>query len=111
MTKLLLHKNISITNQVDFVIKIVGQNIKRCALFRAKDKNEDVSKKFVEMLEEDIKKIFKEFDFSKKMLPLTKKEQTEFENAKICWICQKGFEGKKVRDHDHFTGKFRGGGS
>ena len=91
-----------------FCYKIVGQNIKRCVLFRAKYKNEDVSKKFVEMLEEDIKKIFKEFDFSKKMLPLTKKEQTEFENAKICWICQKGLEGKKVRDHDHFTGKFRG---
>ena len=91
-----------------FCYKIVGQNIKRCALFRAKDKNEDVSKKFVEMLEEDIKKIFKQFDFSKKMLPLTKKEQTEFENAKICWICQKGLEGKKVRDQDHFTGKFRG---
>ena len=91
-----------------FCYKIVGQNIKRCALFRAKDKNEDVSKKFVEMLEEDIKKIFKQFNFAKKMLPLTKKQQTEFENAKICWICQKGLEGKKVRDHCHFTGKFRG---
>ena len=91
-----------------FCYKIVGQNIKRCVLFRAKDKNEDVSKKFVAMLEEDIKKIYKEFDFSKKMLPLTKKEQTEFENARVCWICQKGLEGKKVRDHDHFTGKFRG---
>ena len=91
-----------------FCYKIVGQNIKRCVLFRATDENEDVSQKFVEMLEEDIKKIYKEFDFSKKMLPLTKKEQSEFENAKICWICQKGFEGKKVRDHCHFTGKFRG---
>ena len=93
-----------------FCYKIVGQNIKRCVLFRAEDENEDVSQKFVEMLEEDIKKIYKEFDFSKKMLPLTKKEQYEFENAKICWICQKGFEKKdrKVRDHCHFTGKFRG---
>ena len=93
-----------------FCYKIVGQNIKRCVLFRAKDENEDVSQKFIEMLEEDIKKIYKEFNFSKKMLPLTKKEQSEFENAKICWICQKGFEkkDKKVRDQCHFTGKFRG---
>ena len=62
------------------------------------------------MLEEDIKKIHKEFDFSKRMLPLTKKEQSEFEKAKICWICQKKYSEKdrKVRDHDHFTGKFRG---
>ena len=92
-----------------FCYKIVGRNIKRCVLFRAME-NEDVSKKFVEMLEEDIKNIFKQFNFSKKMLPLTTQEQTEFIKAKICWICQKGFEkkDKKVRDHDHFTGKFRG---
>ena len=93
-----------------FCYKIVGQNIKRCALFRAKDTNEDVSQKFIEMLETDIKKIYKQFNFSKKMLPLTKKEQSDFENAKICWICQKGFKAKdkKVRDHCHFTGQFRG---
>ena len=92
-----------------FCYKIVGQNIKRCVLFRATE-NEDVSRKFVEMLEEDIKNIFKQFNFSKKMLPLTTQEQTEFIKAKICWICQKKFQenDKKVRDHDHFTGKFRG---
>ena len=39
----------------------------------------------------------------------TAKDQSAFENAKICWICQKEFsESKKVRDHCHFTGKFRG---
>ena len=92
-----------------FCYKIVGQNIKRCVLFRATE-NEDVSRKFVEMLEEDIKKIFQQFNFSKKMAPLTTQELREFLKAPICWICQKRFEenDKKVRDHDHFTGKFRG---
>ena len=92
-----------------FCYKIVGQNIKRCVLFRATE-NEDVSRKFVEMLEEDIKKIFQQFNFSKKMVPLTTQELREFLKAPICWICQKRFEenDKKVRDHDHFTGKFRG---
>ena len=62
------------------------------------------------MLEADIKTIYKEFNFSKKMIPLTKKEQCEYKNAKICWICQKEFSesDEKVRDHCHFTGKFRG---
>ena len=93
-----------------FCYKCVGVNTKKSVLYRAKDENEAVSQKFIEMLEEDIKKIHKEFNFSKKMLPLTKKEQSEFENAKICWICQKGFKekDKKVRDHCHFTGKFPG---
>ena len=92
-----------------FCYKIVGRNIKRCVLFRATE-NEDVSRKFVEMLEEDIKKIFQQFNFSKKMVPLTTQELREFLKAPICWICQKRFEenDKKVRDHDHFTGKFRG---
>ena len=91
-----------------FCYKIVGQNIKRCVLFRAA-KNEDVSRKFVEMLEEDIKKIFKQFNYSKKMV-ISPQEQKDFLNAEFCWICQKKFkkDEKKVRDHDHFTGKFRG---
>ena len=92
-----------------FCYKCVGVNTKKSVLYRAKDKNEDVSQTFIEMLEEDIKKFHKEFNFSKKMLLLTEKEQSEFENVKSCWICQKGFGGeKKVRDHCHFTGKFRG---
>ena len=80
----------------------------KLVVYRAKD-DEDVSQKFVEMLEEEIKRIQKEFDFSAKMIPLTKEEQYEFENASACWICQKEFgESKKVRDHCHFTGKYRG---
>ena len=81
----------------------------KLVVYRAKDDNEDVSQKFVEMLEEEIKRIKKEFDFSAKMIPLTKEEQYEFENASVCWICQKEFgESKKVREHCHFTGKYRG---
>ena len=94
-----------------FSYKCVGFKKKtNPVLYKAKDKNEDVSQKFIEMLEMDIKSIYKEFNFSKKMIPLTKKEKYEYENAKICWICQKEFKeaDKKVRDHCHFTGKFRG---
>lgn len=36
-------------------------------------------------------------------------EKAEFEKATKCWICQGDFnEDKKVRDHCHFTGKYRG---
>ena len=42
-----------------------------------------------------------------------KKEQEEFDKAEICHICNKVFNSKeptkfKVRDHCHFTGKYRG---
>ena len=40
----------------------------------------------------------------------TEKANEAMEGATECHICGKEFSGddKKVRDHDHFTGKFRG---
>ena len=59
-------------------------------LFRAKSEDEDISVIFVEMLEQDIKRIQEKFDFSKKVI-FTFKDKDDFEKAKICWICQKEF--------------------
>ena len=52
----------------------------------------------------------------KKMKLLTKEQQESYENAKIYYICKEKFENKylkdkkyrKVRDHCHYTGKYRG---
>ena len=46
------------------------------------------------------------------MIDLTKREIHEYEDAEYCHICKKVFgeakKHRKVRDHDHYTGKFRG---
>ena len=78
-------------------------------LFRAKSKDEDISAIFVQMLEQEIKRIHKIFDFAKKMI-FSGQDKVDFEKAQICWICQKEFSEaeRKVRDHCHFTGKYRG---
>ena len=78
-------------------------------LFRAESEDEDIGAIFVEMLERDIKRIQEKFDFSKRMI-FSPKDKDDFEKAEICWICQKEFgeREKKVRDHCHFTGKYRG---
>ena len=65
-------------------------------LYRAKNEEEEIGEKFVETLEEDIKRIHKKFDFSTKII-FTAEDQGEFVESQ-----------KKVRDHCHFTGKFRG---
>ena len=41
---------------------------------------------------------------------MTKKDNEDFENSTKCWICDNAyFDGDvKVRDHCHFTGKYRG---
>ena len=48
----------------------------------------------------------------KEMIPLTNKEIKSYEKQKVCHICKKEFcddkNKKKVRDHCHYTRKFRG---
>ena len=48
----------------------------------------------------------------KEMIPLINKELNFYEQQKVCHICKKKFcydkNKKKVRDHCHYTGKFRG---
>ena len=39
---------------------------------------------------------------------MTKKEEEQFKLSNTCWICEKLIDHKKVRDHCHITGKFRG---
>ena len=49
-----------------------------------------------------------------KPLQMTVEDELDFTHASICWICEKelgsGLEPgtERVRDHDHFTGKYRG---
>ena len=43
------------------------------------------------------------------MIPLTKEEEDNYNKENICYICKKDFnKDTKVRDHCHFTGKYRG---
>ena len=55
----------------------------------------------------------------KEMVPLTDKKKDTHENQKICYICEQEFcmdknykkefkQNQKVRDHCHYTGKYRG---
>ena len=46
------------------------------------------------------------------MKKLNKKQQSNYDKAKYCYICKKRFfkhkNYLKVRDHDHYTGIYRG---
>ena len=50
----------------------------------------------------------------KQMIPLIGEENKFYEEREVCNICKKGFsidndkKHHKVRDHCHYTGKFRG---
>ena len=64
----------------------------------------DAAKKFVQILEEDIKIIA---NIPEKKIIFGKEQ---FDQETKCWMCNEEFNGDddKVKDHCHFTGRFRG---
>ena len=84
-----------------------------CLFDKAKDKldyyrGKDCMKKFCLDLREHATKIIN-YE-KKKMIPLTTKEEIDYNKQKICYICKKEFDKKnyKVRDHCHYIVKYRG---
>ena len=86
-----------------------------CSFNESKNKlnyyrGDDCVKKFCKDLREHATKII---NYEKKqMIPLTTKE-IYHNKQKICYICKKEFNNnvkkqQKVRDHCHYTGKYRG---
>ncbi|XP_065679086.1 uncharacterized protein LOC136093770 [Hydra vulgaris] len=74
------------------------------ATFTADSENKQ---NFVYHLEADIKKIYNKYLKFPKDIIFTSKDEEEFNNAKICHICE-DLEEDKVKDHCHITGKYRG---
>ena len=70
--------------------------------YTRKSDNEDVTLKFMKSLEKDYRKIYRKFKFPR--------DVKDFKNAKKCYACGNKFRKKniKVRDHCHFSGKYRG---
>ena len=78
-------------------------------------RNSDAGKVFLEMIHEEKKRILKEWEDSGcKKIEMNSKEEYHFKRASQCFICKKDFVKNptkietKVRDHNHFTGKYRG---
>ena len=87
-----------------------------CSFNKSKNKlnysrGKDCMKKFSQDLREHVSKIIN-YE-KKKMIPLTTEEKIYHNKQKICYICKKEFNNNdkknyKVRDHCHYTGKYRG---
>ena len=60
---------------------------------------------FIKWLEEDVKAIA---NIEPKEMIFTEEDIKQFIKASDCWICGKELGNDKVRDHCHFTGRYRG---
>ena len=92
-----------------YTIKCMDESIykDKTVLYTAKKDGEDIGKKFVECLENDLKEVYK---MLKTTVPIKMSDQEEasFKDAIVCYACGIDLKDDRVRDHCHLTGKYRG---
>ena len=72
---------------------------------KTKPEDTDAIDVFIKWLEEDVKTIA---NIEPKEMIFTEEDIKHFNNASDCWICGEKLENDRVRDHCHFTGRYRG---
>ena len=89
-----------------YYIKSFDNNVYESKL--RKYTGEDAMEKFVDWIEEDVKDIANIPDVE---MIISSDELKQFNEATKCWICNEEFDDtgdEKVKDHCHYTGRFRG---
>ena len=72
---------------------------------KTKPEDADAMDVFIKWLEEDIKAIA---NIKEKEMIFTEEDRKQFNKASDCWICGEYLGNDRVRDHCHFTGRYRG---
>ena len=75
---------------------------------KTKPEDPDVIDVFIKWLEDDVKYIA---NIEPKKMIFTKEEEKQFNITSDCWICGEELGNDRVRDHCHYTGRYRGGRS
>ena len=90
-----------------FAYKVVcceDQYTKPIELYRG----QNCVEKFLDCMKQEKKYISKIINQNKNFKKITKQDQENYKNAKVCHICEKKLNDDKVWDHCHITGKYRG---
>ena len=92
-----------------YYIKSFNENVYKSQLrtyIKEEEEDPDVIDVFINWLEGDVKIIS---ELGNEKMIITKEEEEEFKQASDCWICKKKLNIQdRVRDHCHFTGRYRG---
>ena len=91
-----------------YYIKCFDNNVRK-PIFRTytreRPEDEDAMDVFIKWLEDDVKVIA---NIKPKKMIFTEEDKKQFNKSKICWICDEPLKDDKVRDHCHYTGRYRG---
>ena len=72
---------------------------------KTKPEDADAMDVFISWLEEDVKDIA---NIEPKEMIFTEEDREQFNKASDCWICGETLGNDRVRDHCHYTGRYRG---
>ena len=92
-----------------YYIKSFNESVYKSKLrsyVREKEEDPDATETFIKWLEEDVKIIT---NLGNKPMDITPEVEEQFKQASKCWICGNLLNLQdRVRDHCHFTGRYRG---
>ena len=91
-----------------YYIKSFNENVYKSTLrsyIKENEEDPDVIDVFINWLEDDVKIIS---ELGNEPMKITPEEQEQFNQATNCWICGKLLNIDRIRDHCHFTGRYRG---
>ena len=72
---------------------------------KTKPEDPDAIDVFIKWLEDDVKFLA---NIEQKKMVFTKEDEKQFNTASDCWICGEELGNDRVRDHCHYTGRYRG---
>ena len=72
---------------------------------KTKPEDPDAIDVFIKWLEDDVKFLA---NIEEKKMVFTRKDEKQFNKASDCWICGEELGNDRVRDHCHYTGRYRG---
>ena len=98
------HKPISFSYYINSSVDGVYKSILR-KYTNTKPEDADAMDVFIKWLEEDVKAIA---NIEEKEMIFNEEDKKQFNKASDCWICGEYLGNDRVRDHCHFTGRYRG---
>ena len=98
------HEPVSFTYYIISFNESVYESRKRTYI-KTKPEDADAIDVFIKWLEKDVKAIA---NIKPKQMIFTEEDRKQFNKASDCWICGEELGDDRVRDHCHYTGRYRG---